>query len=50
VDLNGGLAGVSIAPVLKEAAEVSSDVNKYGMGSTHSLLLREYERAFSCET
>ena len=31
-------AGVKIAPILKEIAELSSDVNKYGMGSTHSLL------------
>jgi hypothetical protein len=33
------LAGVKIGPILKEIAELSSDVNKYGMGSTRSLLL-----------
>ncbi len=33
-------AGVKIAPILKEVAELSSDVNKYRMGSTRSLLLR----------
>jgi hypothetical protein len=32
------LAGVKIGPILKEIAELSSDVNKYGMGSTRSLL------------
>lgn len=32
-------AGVKIGPILKEVAELSSDVNKYGMGSTRSLLL-----------
>ncbi|HEX2698159.1 MAG TPA: hypothetical protein VHM28_10665 [Anaerolineales bacterium] len=37
-------AGVKIRPILQEIAELSSDVNKYGMGSTKSLLLREYER------
>jgi hypothetical protein len=38
-------ARVQIQPILKEIAELSSDVNKYGMGSTRSLLLRECERA-----
>jgi len=33
-------AGVKIGPVLKEIAELSSDVNRYGMGSTRSILLR----------
>ena len=37
-------AGVKIKPILKEIAEISSGVNKYGMGSTRSLLLHEYER------
>lgn len=32
-------AGVNIGPTLQEVAELSSDVNKYGMGSTRSLLL-----------
>jgi hypothetical protein len=32
-------AGVEIEPILKEVAELSSDVNRYGMGSTRSLLL-----------
>jgi len=32
-------AGVKIAPILKEIAELSSAVNKYRMGSTRSLLL-----------
>ena len=31
-------AGVKIGPILEEIAELSSDVNKYGMGSTRSLL------------
>ena len=31
-------AGVNIGPILQEVAELSSDVNKYGMGSTRSLL------------
>ena len=33
-------AGVKIGPILNEIAELSSDVNKYGMGSTR-LLLRD---------
>jgi hypothetical protein len=33
-------AGVNAAPILKEVAELSSDVNKYGMGSTREMLLR----------
>ena len=33
-------AGVRTGPILKEIAELSSDVNKYGMGSTRSLLLK----------
>ena len=32
-------AGVKTGPILEEIAEISSDVNKYGMGSTRSLLL-----------
>ena len=32
-------AGVKTGPILQEIAEISSDVNKYGMGSTRSLLL-----------
>lgn len=32
-------AGVNTGPILKEIAELSSAVNKYGMGSTRSLLL-----------
>ncbi|HEU0294929.1 MAG TPA: hypothetical protein VFR47_19460 [Anaerolineales bacterium] len=32
-------ADIKIGPILKEIAELSSDVNKYGMGSTRSLLL-----------
>ena len=32
-------AGVKIGPILKQIAELSSDVNKYRMGSTRSLLL-----------
>lgn len=31
-------AGVKTGPILNEIAELSSDVNKYGMGSTRSLL------------
>ncbi len=38
-------ANVKIAPILREVAELSSRVNKYGMGSTYTLLLNEYERA-----
>jgi hypothetical protein len=33
-------AGVDIRPVLLNVAELSSDVDKYGMGSTRSILLR----------
>jgi len=29
-----------MAPVLREIAEMSSDANKYGMGSTKQMLLR----------
>lgn len=32
-------SGVDIVPILKEVAELSSDVDKYGMGSTKRLLL-----------
>ncbi len=38
-------AGVKIAPILKELADLSSRVNKYGMGSTYSLLVNEYKKA-----
>ena|SRR5881409_371533 len=31
--------GVSVEPLLKEIATISSDENKYGMGSTRTLLL-----------
>jgi hypothetical protein len=34
-----GSAGIKMGPILKEVAELSSEVNKYGMGSTRSLLL-----------
>ena len=33
-------AGLDIAPVLREVAAMSSDENKYGMGSTSQMLLR----------
>jgi hypothetical protein len=33
-------AGLEIAPVLREIAAMSSDENKYGMGSTRQMLLR----------
>jgi len=33
-------AGVNMAPVLKDVAVLSSDQNKYGMGSTRDMLLR----------
>jgi hypothetical protein len=33
-------AGLEIAPVLREIAAMSSDANKYGMGSTSQILLR----------
>ena len=33
-------AGVDIRPALLDVAELSSDVDKYGMGSTRSILLR----------
>ncbi|SEB31931.1 hypothetical protein SAMN04489727_0358 [Amycolatopsis tolypomycina] len=33
-------AGVDIRPLLREVAELSSTVNKYGMGSMRDLLLR----------
>ena len=31
-------AGMNLGPIFKEVAELSSDVNKYGMGSTRSML------------
>jgi len=37
-------AGLEIGPILKEIAEISSDADKYRMGSTRTLLLHEYER------
>lgn len=33
-------AGVAIGPVLREVAELSSDVDRYGMGSMRHILLR----------
>jgi hypothetical protein len=33
-------AGVNLTPVLREVAELPSDKNKYGMGSTEDMLLR----------
>jgi hypothetical protein len=33
-------AGIELAPVLREVAAMSSDENKYGMGSTSLMLLR----------
>src|SRR5438874_4854608 len=33
-------AGVNSPPVLREVAELSSDLNKYGMGSTREMLLK----------
>ena len=33
-------AGVNVAPVLKEVAALSSDQNKFGMGSTKGMLLK----------
>jgi hypothetical protein len=38
-------AGVNVRPVLAEVAMLSSDENKYGMGSTRELLRREEARA-----
>lgn len=32
--------GVSTMPILRKVAELSSDVNKYGMGSTREMLLK----------
>lgn len=48
VDLNGLCgqardAGVDIRPLLLGVAELSSDVDKYGMGSTRNILLRAAE-------
>ena len=37
-------AGVDTEPVLREVALLSSDEDKYGMGSTRSLLLTHAER------
>ena len=37
---DAGKAGVNRGPVLREIAELSSDRNKYGMGSTKDMLLR----------
>ena len=36
-------AGVNPRPMLREVAELSSDKNKYGMGSTREMLFRECE-------
>lgn len=33
-------AGVDVNPILREVAAMSSDVDRYGMGSTRALLLR----------
>jgi hypothetical protein len=33
-------AGINTAPILNEVAELSSDINKYGMGSTKQMLLK----------
>jgi hypothetical protein len=38
------LAGVQIAPVLREVAALCSDQNRYGMGSTNALLLERADR------
>ena len=38
-------AGVVTAPILQQVAELSSDVNKHGMGSTRRLLLLERDRS-----
>ena len=35
-----GSAGVDTAPILREVAELSSDVNKHRMGSTKQMLLK----------
>jgi hypothetical protein len=35
-----GSAGVDAAPILREVAELSSDVNEHGMGSTKQMLLK----------
>ena len=40
-------AGVNTGSILKEIAELSSDVNKYGMGSTRSLLLSAIPKSTS---
>jgi hypothetical protein len=32
-------AGIQIKPILEEVAGLSSEINKYGMGSTKGLLL-----------
>lgn len=37
--VRGAKAGVSLQPILKEVATLSSDVDKYGMGSTKSQLI-----------
>jgi len=36
---NARTAGLEIAPVLREIAAMSSDADKYGMGSTRQMLL-----------
>lgn len=38
-------AGIDIVPTLTEVAEMSSDVDRYGMGSTRKILLDLIERA-----
>ena len=34
-----GNAGIEIAPILREVAEISSDEDRYGLGSTKDVLL-----------
>ena len=43
-------AGVDTEPVLREVALLSSDADKYGMGSTRSLLLTHAERMNLADT
>lgn len=37
-------AGIDVVPILREVAAISSDVDRYGMGSVRQFLLREAAR------
>jgi len=42
---DGRAAGLEMAPILREVAAMSSDENRFGMGSTRQMLLRHAQAA-----